>query len=268
MFGQVKGGWLKPCGRVTGRTLSPVCPARKLGFVRALPVTVRAQGMGYGLLEITLHVARFAGQSGMLSGERELAAGMVKRCREIRRFPGGQGMASLAGRLECAAMRVIVTGRAVGRGQISEFDVGFAFGDLNVRMAFATFHFFVRPGKGKAGLGVIELSGVLPADVIVAGLAGPGQLAAVLIRMAAETFAAQSQKCAIAVVHHDGVAVGSRDMRGLVAFPALRCGMAAGQHIPGPTVIEVLLGLLPSDQFEFTAVVFQMAFAARFPTLS
>jgi hypothetical protein len=78
MPGHVESGRLESLHLVTGRTLSSISPTGKLVFVRALPVTIAAEVMGYRQFEIALQMARLAWQSSMLPGEREPAARMIE----------------------------------------------------------------------------------------------------------------------------------------------------------------------------------------------
>lgn len=50
-----------------------------------------------------------------------------------------------------------------------------------------------------------------------------------------------------------------KHMRGGVAFLALYVGVFAFQFVPGQTVIEFLLGWLPTDQIEVLAVMLEVA---------
>ena len=191
---RVESGRLESLHLVTGGTFTAVGPAGKLVFVRALPVTVATQAMGYGQLEIALFMARLTGQSGVFSGKREPAARMIeyRRCRG--RLPSGQGVASLAGCLKCPAVRITVAGRAIREFQVAEFDVELAVGCRHLRVALAAFDPFVRPGENKASLGVINLHGILPACGVVAGSALRRQLSLVRICVAAQAVPGQPQE--------------------------------------------------------------------------
>ena len=50
-----------------------------------------------------------------------------------------------------------------------------------------------------------------------------------------------------------------------MALTAGKRGMASGQCVAGPSVVEILLGGIPLNQFEIAAIVFEVAHTARLP---
>lgn len=157
VFGRVESRRLESLHLVTGGALSAVGAAGELVFMRTLPMAVAAQVMGYGQLEIALYVARLAGQAGVFAGKREPASGMVEHRRCRGGFPGGQGVAGLAGRLKCPAVRITVAGRAIRECQVTKLDVRLTVGSRHLRVALAAFGLFMRTGESEASLGVIVL---------------------------------------------------------------------------------------------------------------
>jgi hypothetical protein len=265
MPGHVESGRLESVYLVTGGTLSSISPTGKLVFVRALPVTIATEVMGHRLLEIALHVARLARQPGMLPGEREPAARMVEHCRRCGGFPGRQGVTRFAACLKCPVVRIIVARGAIRECQIAEFDEGLAAGGCHLRVTLAAFNLFVRPGESETGLGVIILHGVLPTDGVMAGLALCRQLCPVRVCVAAQAVASEPQECAAAIFWHHAFVIGRRNMRGLMALTAGKRSMASGQRVAGPSVVKILLGGIPLNQFEIAAIVFEVAHTARLP---
>ena len=98
---------------MAGGAFSAVRTIRKLVLVGARRMTIQATAVRHGLLEIACLVAGFAGDGRVPARQRELRAGMVEHGSDSGRLPSRGGMTGPAGRLECAAVWFIVTGRAV-----------------------------------------------------------------------------------------------------------------------------------------------------------
>lgn len=233
----------------------------KLTLVWIGRVAVAAIGKGELFLEITIQVAGEASDLGVFSNKGIFGFGVVEIKTGQKSFPAAGGVASFAGLLEFAFVRIDVAGGA-GRKFHVLVTCGAAGGVGFV--AFFAGDFYVQPGQRVSRFGVIEVLGGLPAfDVVAPGAFAP-ELSFVRIAVARGAARRLAEKGFGKIFHLDEFAIGGKHVYRGVAFFADESGVFAFELVAGEFVIEFLQRRRPADQLEGFPVVLQMAADAIF----
>ncbi len=265
VFGQAEFGRFEPLQSMARPAIAPVFAGQKLSAMRVGLVTIRALAESNRLIECCSRVARGAAHGRMLSEQRILRPGMIEP--GVQRLRGnllpGQGrMAGFTVRLEGSAVRVVVAGRTFVKSKADILHDFAASGWL--LMTLHTANLLVRAGKGVLGLGVVKSRSSLPVVERVAGEAVPSQLAAVLVLVAGEAIARESQKSPVQVRDFDDGSFSIRDVCGVVAHLTGDGGVPALQDVTCFAMVKSLLRRLPADEQEFLSIVLGVAARAVF----
>ena len=181
VFPHSKQGRLPTFQVVAFRALALFRAALKLALVRIRLVAIVAVREWNLLLEVAVHMARHAGNLGVLANQRIFRFGMIKIKSGQHCLPTAGGVAGIAGFLEFPLVRVTMAGSAG-----VELHISIARRPAR-RIRLVTLfagHFRMQAGKRVSSFGMVEIFGGLPVFYIVTLGAFVAELAFVRILVA------------------------------------------------------------------------------------
>jgi len=198
MFLHTKSGGLEPVHRVTNRTIRTACAHHKLAAV-IVGMAIHALGKCDGSLEIALVVA-VAASHGAVLPKKGIGRLCVVEPFELSHAPPTRcGVTRLARSFEAAFMRIGVAIGATREGNARVLYVRLGISDSGV--TFRAGHRRVCPCQRVFGSGMIELRSGLPCVRGVALCAVRTDLSSMLVLMAPDARAGESEIGAIQVFH-------------------------------------------------------------------
>lgn len=171
-------------------------------------------------------------------------------------FPAAGGVATFAGFLESALVRIDMTSSASTEAQVLK--AGPARGGIGL-VAILAGHFAVQSGQRKARLGVIKFAGGFPGFERMALQAVVAEAAFVRIAMAGGAVGRLAEEGFAEIFHFDEIATGGKHVRRGVALRAGCGGVFGFEFVAGEIVIELLWRGRPLNQVGGLAVVLQVA---------
>jgi hypothetical protein len=190
MFLHTKGGGLEPIHCVTNRTICTSGARHELAAV-IVGMAIHALGKCNRRLEIAFVVAVAAGHGAVLSDKRIGCLGMIEALKLCHLFPVRCVMARLAGAFEAPFVWIRVAISAAREGNACVLYVRLRISHGGV--AFRAGHRRVRSRQRIFGGGVIELRSGLPSVSGVALCAVRAGLSSMLVLMAPDARARESQ---------------------------------------------------------------------------
>lgn len=189
----------------------------------------------------------------MLAQQRILGFGVIESCRYESLFPSARVMAGLAALLfECAPVWVGMTRGAAVKFQSDIPRLPVDAGCVALQAAH------LRVGSAQRILCLRVIEAAFPIDRIVTLSAVRPQFATVLVFVAGNATARQSEK-RVVEIPSDQRSFRRNDLARVMALSADEGGMFAIKNEAGPPMVEGLERRLPFDQREIRAIVFRVA---------
>jgi len=239
---------------------------RELPPVRIGRVTVRAKCVRHWLVKVAVAMAAEAGDIRVSAAQRKGCAAVVEVVLQPDALPSRSVVATLAGPLKRAVMRILVAVAARVERHTPELSDG-APVLLHAMVAFTARNALMQASQGETSQAMIEHRHRFPPLDTMASRAISSKLTPMLVQVARDARGGKAKPCGPQVSNANRRSRVRRYVLWSVASAASHAGVLAFQRIPGLPMIELLYGSGPVNDIRVRTDVFGMAARAILESL-